>query len=236
MSKAKKEKSAKKAKSAAAKTERGASQTRCWDCAERASARLEEMFVGIVQRRRIALGQTPARRAVFLKQHGVAYGSFNPLPDLPEELKTSLFGSGPYPCWVRFSSDTLPTSPDLKTTLGIGIKLFDVPGPKLFGEGDSADFILQNHAVFFVDNAEEMCEFTSAGVVDGDYDAYLARHPQTALILREMAKVEASCLTADYWGVLPFQFGCDEDGHKRYVKYKLEPVDQPAGQPFNDNN
>ena len=55
---------------------------------------------------------------------------------------------------MRFSSDTSPTSPDLQSTLGVGLKLFGVPGEKAFGgEGDTADFILQNFPVFFVDNA-----------------------------------------------------------------------------------
>jgi hypothetical protein len=72
---------------------------------------------------------------------------------------------------VRFSSDTVPTSPDLKTTCGIAIKLFGVPGPKLLAPDEDAtthDFLLQNHDVFFVDTARDMCEFTEAGVVHGD--------------------------------------------------------------------
>ena len=73
-----------------------------------------------------------------------------------------------FPAWVRFSSDTLPTDPDSKTTLGIGIKLFGVPGEKLLGDGDTHDFILQNFDIFFVDTAKDMCEFTRAGVVDGN--------------------------------------------------------------------
>lgn len=213
-----------------------ANDVKCWDCAENATGRLEEMFVDIVQKRRIDLGQRPARRAVFLKQHGVAHGVLTPLPDLPETLKVGVFGHGALPCWVRFSSDTQPTSPDLKSTLGIGIKVFGVPGAKLFGQGDTADFIMQNHDVFFVKDAEAMCAFTTAGVVDGNYQAYLDAHPETNRILDEMAKVEASCLTASYWAILPFAFGKDADGEPRYVKYKLEPEGQPSGQPFNDAN
>ena len=210
-----------------------ANDVKCWDCAGQATERLEEMFVDIIQHKRIERGQRPARRAVFLKQHGAAYGRFEPLPDLADDMKVGVFGMGSKPCWVRFSSDTLPTLPDLKSTLGIGIKLFDVPGPKLFGDGDTADFIMQNHDVFFVDTAEDMCAFTTAGVVDGDYPAYLRKHKKTARILKEMAKPEGSCLTADYWAILPFAFGKDAKGADRYVKYRLVPEGQPAGQPFN---
>lgn len=226
----------KKKRSKPGEHHRTANDVSCWDCAEHATERLEEMFVDLIQRRRIERGQRPARRTVFLKQHGAAYGFFQPLPNLPDDLKIGTFAHGELPCWVRFSSDTQPTSPDLHSTLGIGIKLFEVPGAKLLGEGDTADFILQNHDVFFVDDAEEFCEFTTAGVVDGDYPAYLRRHPKTARILNEMKKPEASCLTASYWAILPFAFGEDRKGKPRYVKYRLIPVGQESGEPFDDES
>lgn len=213
-----------------------ANDVECWDCAGHATERLEEMFVDLIQRQRIERGQRPARRTVFLKQHGAAYGFFRPLEDLPDDWKVGTFAHGELPCWVRFSSDTQPTSPDLHSTLGVGIKLFHVPGSKLLGEGDTADFILQNHDVFFVDDAEEFCEFTTAGVVDGDYPAYLRRHPKTARILDEMEKAEASCLTAKYWAILPFAFGEDGKGKPRYVKYRLVPEGQEAGEPFDERD
>jgi hypothetical protein len=46
----------------------------CFDCANRATERLTEMFVDIAERKRIALGQMPAERPVFRKVHGVAHG------------------------------------------------------------------------------------------------------------------------------------------------------------------
>ena len=208
-----------------------ANDVKCWDCASHPTERVEEMFVNLIQRQRIARGQTPALRTVFLKQHGVAHGWFEPRKNLKKEYKVGTFAHGILPCWVRFSSDTQPSSPDLHSTLGIGIKVFGVPGPKLFGEGDTAYFIMQNHDVFFVNNAEDFCEFTTAGVVDGNYPGCLDRHPETKRILNEMEKAEASCLTAEYWAILPFAFGKD-----RFVKYKLEPVDQPIGEPFNEND
>lgn len=208
----------------------------CWNCEEHATERLEEMFVELIQRQRIERGQRPARRTVFLKQHGVVYGWLKPLANLPEDLKVGTFAYGNLPCWTRFSSDTQPTSPDLHSTIGISLKLFNVPGPKLIGEGDTADFILQNHDVFFVDNATEFCEFTTSGVVDGNYPAYLKRHPKTAQILNDMMKAEASCLTTNYWALLPFAFGKDSAGENRYVKYMLEPFGQSFGEPFDNIN
>src|ERR1043165_10190534 len=114
------------------KKERGSDQPQsCWNCNEDPDGNLKQMFVDIVQTRRIKQGQSPARRPVFLKLHGVASGYFEMRDDLPEELRVGVFALKRLPAWVRFSSDTLPTNPDLKTTCGIGIKLFDVPGRKL---------------------------------------------------------------------------------------------------------
>jgi hypothetical protein len=191
----------------------------CFDCANAPTERLVEMFVGIAQQRRIKLGQRPAERPVFRKLHGVAHGRLDMLPDIPPDLKIGVFAYSSLVAWVRFSSDTSPTSPDLQSTLGIGIKLFGVPGPKALGEdGDTADFIMQNFSVFFVDNAQEMCEFTYAGVVEGDYPGYLAQHPKTARLLDEMQKVEGSVLTTTYWAILPFAAGAGPA-----VKYQLLP-------------
>ncbi len=171
---------------------------------------------------------------MFLKPHGVARGTLTVADDLPAELRVGFLEAartrpGGLTAWVRFSSDTVPGSSDLKTTLGVGIKLFGVPGPKLLEadtEADTQDLLLQNHDVFFVDTAQDMCEFTKAGVVDGSYDPYLEAHPVAREILDAMAKFEESTLTADYWGVLPYAFGPD-----RYVKYKLVPAGCEPGDP-----
>lgn len=214
------------AKGASKKKGGGDSAADGWNCKKDADANLKQMFVDIVQARRIKQGQTPARRPVFLKLHGVAHGRFEVAADLPEDLRVGVFALRSLPAWVRFSSDTVPSRPDLKTTCGVGIKLFDVPGPKLMGAGPTQDFVLQNHDVFFVDTAEDMCEFTKAGVVEGDYDPYLDAHPVTKRILDEMQKVELSVLTATYWSVLPYAFG-----EGRFVKYKLVPEQPADGEP-----
>lgn len=191
------------------------------DCADAAAA-LRAMFVDMVQAGRIEGGQDPAFRPVFLKPHGVAHALFAVRPDLPGSLRVGLFRGDRYDAWVRFSSDTLPTRPDLKSTCGIGIKLFGVPGEKLL-DGDRGatthDLVLQNFDVFFVDTAADMCEFTRAGVVDRNYGAYLAAHPQTKQLLDAMAQDVPSVLEATYWSGLPYRFGPEQ-----YVKYKLAPV------------
>jgi len=181
------------------------------------------MFVEIAQQKRIKLGQMPAERPVFRKLHGVAYGELRMAPKRPADLKVGVFSYDSLTAWVRFSSDTSPTSPDLQSTIGIGIKVFGVSGRDALGEdSDTADFIMQNFPVFFLDNAKQMCEFTYAGVVQGDYPGYLAKHPKTAKLLNEMQKVEGSVLTTTYWAILPFGAGGNQ-----IVKYRLDPETPP---------
>jgi hypothetical protein len=202
-----------------------------FDKAGEATARLKEMFIDIAQANRIKLGQRPAERAVFRKLHGVASGRLVMEKNIPKELRVGVFNHDQLDAWVRFSSDTTPTSADLKSTVGIGIKLFGVPGPKALGEeGNTADFIMQNFPVFFVDNAREMVEFTYAGVVEQDYPGYLKEHKKTNDILNRMEKVEGSVLTTTYWAILPFKCG-----KQHFVKYRLEPETAPENVP-NDAN
>lgn len=206
-----------------------------FDDPDQASARLTEMFVHVGQENRIRLGQWPAERAVFRKTHGVASGRLEMAHDIPDELKVGVFAHQRLDAWVRFSSDTTPDAPDLGSTVGIGIKLFGVAGPKALGDdGDTADFIMQNFPVFFVDDAREMVEFTYAGVVARDYPGYLSDpdHARCNAILNRMAaKVEGSVLTASYWALLPFRSGAD-----RFVKYRLEPETAPENVANDDPN
>ncbi|WP_316822616.1 LodA/GoxA family CTQ-dependent oxidase [Pedobacter gandavensis] len=206
----------------------------CWDSegsTKIVTERLKEMFVEMGQKSRIEKGQKPAQRAVFRKQHGIVYGTFRIKKDIKPEFKVGIFAGDSYECAIRFSSDTDPKSPDLHSTLGLGLKLFGVKGPKLLGDSDNADFIFQNIDRFFARDAQQMCSFTTAGVIDKDYDAYINKHPELAEILNAMTKVEASCLSAGYWAILPFRLG-----DTNIVKYRLVPDDTHHGAVFNDKN
>lgn len=192
----------------------------CFTEPDQTAERLTELFVDVAQSRHTSIDPGSARRAVFRKLHGVASGRFEMAASIPAELKVGVFAHESLAAWVRFSSDAVPTDPDLRTTLGIGIKLFGVPGPKALGDdGDTADFIMQNFPVFFADDAREMLDFTYASVVAKDDTGYLARNERMSRLLDRMEKkVEGSVLTATYWAILPFQ-----SGQQRYVKYRLDP-------------
>lgn len=205
-----------------------------WDCGDDAIGKLRLMFVDMLQEGRIALGEG-IHRPVFLKQHGGAYGQLEirDWKELSDDQKNRLghlvgvfAGPKTYRAWVRFSSDTVPTQPDLNSTCGIAIKLFDVEGVRGNQEDTTVDFLLQNHDVFLVDDAEQMCAFTAAGAIGskGAIQEYMKANPMTALIFQEMKKKVLSVLTIPYWSVLPYRFGED-----RYVKYKLSPETPPSG-------
>jgi hypothetical protein len=202
------------------------------DCTTDPIGSLKQMFVDKTMGPRIGAGQCPVRRAVFLKPHGIVKADFIIMPGLPPEYRVGIFEHEQFEAWVRFSSDTVPGNADMKTTVGAGIKLFSVPGKKLLpGDEDAttADFLLQNMNVFFVDTAKDMCEFTKAGVVDHDYNSYLNTHPETKKILDQMKKVVTSCLATPYWSGLPYSFG------NRLVKYKLDPIAPPFLPPASQN-
>ncbi|MBP0018990.1 MAG: LodA/GoxA family CTQ-dependent oxidase [Cyanobacteria bacterium SBLK] len=201
---------------------------------------LKTMFVDMVQMGRIEDGQCPARRPVFLRLHGVARGRLEVVSDLPENLRVGLFGEPgkSYPVWVRYASDIPDGYLDKKTTVGIGIKVFDVPGEKILPPDECAptmDLLLQNIDVFFVDNAQEMCEFTKAGFL-GEDEEWLADHPRTQEILDEMAKLVPSVFETDLWSAMPFHFGEEGSPSHTYCKYKLVPevVPPAAGEPDYD--
>ena len=181
---------------------------------------LETMFVDMVQKGRIEAGQCPALRPVFHKVHGVLKGQLVIRKDIDPILKVGVFTGKEYPILMRISSDTSPQRTGFKSTVGIGLKLFNVPGQKLIDDPDDItfDFIFQNHPVFFLDTAKDMCEFTKAALIDNTVDDYLENHPKTAKILDEMARSLGSVLASEYWTILPSALG-----KYNHVKFKLIP-------------
>lgn len=201
-------------------------------CAEDHREETRRLFVDVLQKSRIAAGQRPALRPVFLKPHGVARGRLSLNPDIPDRFRHGILAARELRAWVRFSSDTVPTTPDsANSTLGIALKLFGVAGPTLDTDdpiASTADLLLQNHDRFFVDTAADFCAFSHAILVTDSFDQYVEAHPETARVLDEMAKAETSALTATYWSVLPY--AC---GPAAIVKYRLvsREVPKPAQLP-----
>ncbi|MDC0707921.1 catalase [Stigmatella sp. ncwal1] len=187
-----------------------------------AIASLLETFVGVMARRHVAL-DSRVYRPVFLKPQGTARGVFRIRQDLPMHLRVGVFAHKEFPAWVRFSGDVVPQGSDLaNNTLGLGIKLLGVPGTKLLEGEEGAlthDFVLQNHDVFFANDAQEFAEFSAAALEsDAALAQFLATHPRAAGILQEMAsKQEESLLLTHFFSAVPYAFG------DRVVKYAVRP-------------
>ncbi len=183
---------------------------------------LQHMFVDMTGKRRVeTLGQCPARRPVFLRTHGIIKGELTFKKDIPTDLQHGLFANpgAKHPVYVRYSSDLADGRPDWKSTIGIGIKIFDVPGKKVVSDdgANTADLLLQNVPFFFVDTAKDMCGFTKASL-EGWGDEWAQRNaPDTNNLLDKLAKPIRSVLATDLWSVVPFRLGTS------YCKYILMP-------------
>lgn len=193
------------------------------------------LFVDVAQGGAILSGKRPARRAVFRKTHGVARAKMTLDPHRPATTRIGIFDADEYPVWIRFSSDIAINDSDSSNgTIGIALKLFGVVPPTLADvdpNAPTADLLLQNHDVFFVDTGYDMCEFTDLSLQGRD-EEWFAQHPETKTILEAMKKREDSLLTATYWSVLPYRCG-----YERAVKYRLSPRSSgPSLAPDTDPN
>lgn len=193
------------------------------------------LFVDVAQASDISKGGRPANRAVFRKMHGIASARMVLDSSRPAEFCAGIFARDAYDMWVRFSSDVAPDADDAENgTIGVGMKLFGTTPPTLASvdpEAPTADLLLQNHDVFFVDTGFDMCVFTDLAL-RGKIDDWFKDHPETKQILADMAKHEESVLTATYWSVLPY-----DCGNAGPVKYRLRPLQgDPNRAPSGDAN
>ncbi|WP_452598080.1 LodA/GoxA family CTQ-dependent oxidase [Pontimicrobium sp. MEBiC01747] len=188
---------------------------------------LEHMFCTMTQERRVVMeGQCPARRPVFLRTHGIIEGEINILENdkICNSYKHGIFKNpSKHPVYVRYSSDLADGRPDWKSTIGIGIKIFNIDSTEPAEKGkkakksDTADLLLQNVPNFFVDTASDMCNFTKASFEGWGNEWIQDNAPNTNQLLNDMAKPIRSVFDTSLWSVVPFKLG---DG---YCKYILRP-------------
>ena len=102
------------------------------------------------------------------KQHGCVKAVFTVEGNLPRGLQRSLFSSpSTYPALIRYSNGSGLVKDDHDGDgRGMAIKLLGVQGTRNLNESDdensSQDFLLINHPVFFVRNAEDYVGFQKA--------------------------------------------------------------------------
>lgn len=168
------------------------------------------------------------------KSHGLVWAEFTVEPDLPEDLKVGIFKQPgrTFPTWVRFSNAR--GKDDTKNGLhGMAIKLMDVEGEKILPDEKDAktqDFILVDHPVFFLRNAQDSANFFNALAESSGQPPLkqfffaganpLKWHPREFQILLEMQnkKIESPLLT-QYWSGTPYQLGATA------IKFSAKPTD-----------
>ncbi|MFC0282156.1 LodA/GoxA family CTQ-dependent oxidase [Camelimonas abortus] len=206
-------------------------------------------------------GQKPGLRGAFTKTHGGAYGKFRIISpttvtgeaapsSVEAKLRKGIFATNAtYDAWVRFGSDTPAGSPDRNTTIGVGLKLFRVPGLNVLDAGPTADpssqaatvdFVFQNYPVFFARDCRQMAAYTKARLQGGQAEQDFLNDPdnQKLVYIQDQmgAKDPDSALSESYWSCVPFYLGAPGATLAHYCKYILAPADGQTVEPATDKD
>jgi hypothetical protein len=190
--------------------------------AQRLTSTLEEKI-------KTTYGPGGARRDAHPKAHGCVAADFVIDDDIPAELSHGVFQPGAsYRAKIRFSNGSPNASGDDITgdTRGMAIKLYGVPGEKLFASVDRADqqdFILISSPFFFVNDANGYASFFER--VDSGSLMQMLKIPfilgwQGSLNAYKMlSQTIANPLETRYWSVVPYQLGMGPA--RQAVKYSV---------------
>jgi Catalase len=165
------------------------------------------------------------------KSHGLVRGEFIVADDIPEALRVGIFArSKTYPIWVRFSNASeaekrgklkSDLEPDIRA---MAIKLMNVEGEKVLDdEQDTQDFLLLNHPVFIVKDAEGFANLMKASVGQANEEELRSLEPTFAVLKDITSKQVANPLLIQYWSTTPYQFGSQS------IKYSVKPHEIRGG-------
>jgi len=174
-----------------------------------------------------------AQRFGNTKTFGVLRGTLIVLPGLPDHARRGFLAqSRSFPAWVRFSGPGPYAPPDLEDygQCSVGIKLMDVPGPKLLDdEQRTQDLLLVSPASFVTPDIRENAKLqrwvrakAPLGYAINPGDTHLLHLVMQLLY----SPVHANPLEVQYYSNVPFLLG---DGQA--VQYSLRPV-PPARTPI----
>ncbi len=176
--------------------------------------------------------EEPGLRGQHSKGHGVVWAEFTIEPNLPEDLRVGVFKEPEktFPAWVRFSNAA--DKDDTKNGLhGMAVKLMGVEGEKVLESEKNEktqDFILVDHPVFFIRNAQDFASFFSA-LADSPGKPPLkfffsganplkwhSRELQILLAMKQ--KKITNPLATEYWSTTPYQLGSTA------IKFAVKPA------------
>ena len=167
-----------------------------------------------------------AQRFGNTKTFGVLRGELTVLPGLPDRLRHGILAQPrSFPAWVRFSGPGPYAPPDLEDygQCSVGIKLMDVPGPKLLDdEQRTQDLLMVSPASFVTPDIRENAKLqrwvrakAPLGYAINPGDTHLLHLAMQLLY----SPVHANPLEVQYYSNVPFLLG---DGQA--VQYSLRPV------------
>ena len=170
----------------------------------------------------------PDLRKDHTKSHGLVWGEFKVEADIPESLKVGIFSQPTtYPMWMRLSNaasvekrGTLKSDldPDVRA---MAIKLLQVEGPKLMDdEQETQDFLLINHPVFFVRDAQGFANLMKASVGQANPEELSSLGPTFKVLEAVTSKQVANPLLIQYWSTTPYQLGSQS------IKFSVKPHEQ----------
>src|SRR5579883_482766 len=173
----------------------------------------------------------PDQRQMHTKSHGLVWGEFIVENNLPETLNVGVFARPQkYPIWVRFSNASPPEKrgklksdqePDVRA---VAIKLMEVEGTKVLDdEENTQDFILINHPVFFVRDAQGYIDLAQAGSGQATPEVLQSLQPTFALLQEMTMKNVANPLLIQYWSTTPYKLG------SHAIKFSIKPQQADAG-------
>jgi len=162
------------------------------------------------------------------KSHGLVWGEFIIEDNIPESLKVGIFAQSKiYPLWARFSNASdaekrgklkSDLDPDVRA---LAIKLLHIEGEKVLDdEQETQDFLLINHPVFFVRDAQGFANLMKASVGQAEAEVLRSLEPTFEILKAITSKQVANPLLIQYWSTTPYQFGTQS------IKYSVKPHPQ----------
>ena len=173
-----------------------------------------------------------ALRDAHPKSHGCVTATMQFDANISAELTGGVIQPGAsYEALVRFSNGSpQPTNPDISgDTRGMAIKLFGVPGEKLFpdpGDENVQDFIMISSPFFFINSAKNYTKFFEA--VNTGHFSKIAAIPfylgikGSKQALTMMRQTIANPLETRYWSVVPSQLGTGDT--RQAIKFSMRPL------------
>jgi hypothetical protein len=165
------------------------------------------------------------QRAGNTKTHAVVRGVFEVLDDLPSELRKGIFECPKsYPAWVRFAGPGPLSPPDIEDSgiLSVGIKLMEVPGPKLIAdERFTQDFTGISAPTFTTPNVRanvKLQRHVRAGTPALYFIDPRSPHILDMIMQGLWAKTQTSPLETRYWSCAAYLLG-----ERQAMQYSLSP-------------